>query len=385
MLIGIDATRARRAQRTGTERYSLEIIRALLTLPEAHDHDWRLYLDQPTAPSFFTHDDLPEPAKFELCLLPARRLWTHIELAREVVRRRPDVLFVPSHVIPFVLPAWRLPPSVVTIHDLGYRHFPNAHSWRHRQYLEWGTQWSTLVAKSVIAVSQSTADDLRHIYATPAGKIVVIHEALPLAETATPNPLSEVKARYGISRSYMLYVGTIQPRKNVARLVQAFAEFAATGQVDCDLVLAGGQGWLYEPIPTLALRLGVADRVHFLGYVPDADLPALYEGALCFCFPSLFEGFGLPVLEAQHYGIPVMAANNSSLPEVAGDGALLVDPTNVEALADAMLRLTLDEPFRQQLIAAGYENLKRFSWEKAARETLAVLLAAARQGKPASE
>jgi glycosyltransferase involved in cell wall biosynthesis len=295
MVIGIDASRARRARRTGTERYSLEIIRSLLALPEAHDYDWRLYLDHPVDASFFAQGGNEKSAEFERCILPARRLWTHVSLASEVVRRRPDVLFIPSHVVPFVLPVWRLPPSVVvvTIHDLGYRHFPATHTWRQRQYLNWSTQWSTLAAKCLIAVSQSTANDLRQLYAAPAHKITVVHEARPMMRMNAPNPAVEVKARYGMSRPYLLYVGTIQPRKNLARLVEAFADFAATGQVDCDLVLAGGQGWLYEPLPTIAQRHGVADRVHFLGYVPDADLPALYRGALCFCFPSLFEGFGL--------------------------------------------------------------------------------------------
>jgi glycosyltransferase involved in cell wall biosynthesis len=375
MLIGIDASRALRARRTGTERYALEIIRHLVALPEAAHHRWRLYVDQPAPLTDFVADPGGE---IECCHLPAQRLWTHQALAREVCQRPPDVLFVPAHVLPFVVPVWRLPPSVVTIHDLGYRHFPQAHPWRQRLYLDWSTQWSALAATKLIAVSGATATDLRRFYATPQHKITVI----PEATSPFPGPVATpaaVLARYGLSRPYLLYVGTLQPRKNLERLVRAYAKLQAAGSLPADLVLAGGQGWLSPPLAELAASLGVGDRVHLLGYVADAELPALYSGALGFCFPSLFEGFGLPVLEAQQWGVPVMSANNSALPEIAGDAALLVDPTDIDAIAEAMLRLSQDEPLRQQLIQAGYENVKRFSWEKAARETLAVLLAAARQ------
>ncbi len=176
---------------------------------------------------------------------------------------------------------------------------------------------------------------------------------------------------------YALYVGTLQPRKNLARLLDAYALLVRREAIDWDLVIAGGLGWLGEPFPRQAERLGLADRVHFPGYVADGALPGLFEKARFFAFPSLYEGFGLPVLEAQQMGVAVMTSNNSSLPEVAGDAALLVDPNDTEAIADAMLRLSRDESLRQELIAKGYENVKRFSWEKAARETLAVLLAAA--------
>lgn len=380
MIIGIDASRALRPKQTGTERYTLEIIRHLLALPEAVQHTWRLYLDQPADPAFFGG---PKSVSIELCLLPARRMWTHRALAREVLQRPPAVLFVPAHVLPFVVPVWRLPASVVTIHDLGYRYFPATHPWRQRLYLDWSTQWNALAATRLIAISQATRADLMRFYATPPGKITVVHEARPQRSPDAPTMLTTVRERYALERPYLLYVGTIHPRKNLARLIEAYAKLVAIGETAYDLVLAGGQGWLSEPLYEVAQRLHLTERVRFLGYVPDADVIALYQGAHVFCFPSLYEGFGLPILEAQAYGVPVMTATNSALPEIAGDAALLVDPTDVDAIADAMLRLSRDEPLRQKLIAAGYENVKRFSWEKAARETLAVLLAAA--GKRAQD
>jgi glycosyltransferase involved in cell wall biosynthesis len=369
MLIGVDASRALRARRTGTERYSLEIIRHLVRLPASAAHRWRLYVDAPLAA-----DTFPQLPHLESCLLPARRMWTHRSLASEILQRPPDVLFVPSHVIPLVLPPSRLPPAVVTIHDLGYHWFPEAHTRAQHAYLKWSTRWSVAVATQVIAVSQATARDITHWLGAPVDKVRVVHEAAVELSAPTPELVDAVRARYGLARPYALYVGTIQPRKNVCRLIEAYSRLPDPGW---DLVVAGGRGWLSDTFDAQVARAGVAGRVHFPGYVPDAYLPGLLTGATFFCFPSLFEGFGLPVLEAQARGVPVMTANGSSLPEIAGDAALYVDPTDVDAIAAAMLRLSWDEELRQRLIAAGYENVKRFSWDKAAHETLAVLEAAA--------
>jgi len=380
MLIGIDASRALRAQRTGTERYALEIIRHLLYLPQAAAYEWRLYVDAPPPPTFLASGTGQTMASYsEFCILPGQRLWTHISLAQEVVRRPPDVLFIPAHVLPFVLPARRLPASVVTIHDLGYHFFPQAHSLFQRLYLPWSTRWSAQMASQLIAVSEATALDLQRIYHTPRSKITIVHEATNRPTVAWSD--QAVRSRYPLPASYALYVGTLQPRKNLARLIQAYHQLGEHQPLAWDLVLAGADGGEGKPLRELVAKLNLNRRVHFLGYVADEALPALYWGAHFFCFPSLFEGFGLPILEAQTHGVPVMSTNNSSLPEIAGDAAILVDPTDVDALADAMLQLSQDEALRQRLIAAGYENVKRFSWVKAAQETLAVLEKVARRGK----
>jgi glycosyltransferase involved in cell wall biosynthesis len=380
MIIGVDASRALRARRTGTERYSLEIIRHLLGLQEASEHTWRLYTDAADLDSRLSAH-FPSDVRVEMCVLPARRLWTHHRLAREVTQRRPDVLFVPAHVIPFVMPAGRLPPCVVTVHDLGYRAFPESHPWKQRLYLELTTRWSVHVAQKVIAVSQATAKDLMALYHTPSDRIRVIYEAPAQSAPVTLKQVQATRERYGLERPYALFIGTIHPRKNIARLLQSYQSLSRDGGVAWDLVLAGASGWQSEGFDEQVAGMGLSRSVRWLGYVPDEELPALLKGALFFCFPSLFEGFGLPVLEAQSYGVPVVTSNNSALPEIAGDAALLVDPTDVDAIADAMLRLSQDEALRQRLIEAGYANVKRFSWEKAARETLAVLLEAAKEGR----
>jgi glycosyltransferase involved in cell wall biosynthesis len=380
MLIGIDASRALRARRTGTERYALEIIRHMLALPQSGQHQWRLYVDhQPAGDEPWVDGSLPGNAK--LCVLPARRIWTHRALAAEVLKRPPDVLFVPSHLLPFVLPPRQLPPSVVTVHDLGYHYFPRAHGWRQRVYANLGTRWSVYAAGAVIAISHATARDLRRLLGTSAAKIHVVHEGANDLPIPTAEAIAALRARYALHRPYALYVGTIQPRKNLARLISAYETLCRRGDADFDLVLAGSAGWLSQEILAQARQSDYAKHIHLTGYVEDADLPALMAGASLLAYASLYEGFGLPILEAQSLGVPVMSANNSSLPEVAGNAALYVDPTDVEAIAQAMLRLSQDEALRQQLIDAGYRNVQRFSWEKAAAETLAVLEEAARQGR----
>lgn len=380
MIIGVDASRAIRTQRTGTERYSLEIIRHLLRLDRALTHEWRLYTHE-LPPDLFLDTDAPgsQPAPpHRAVALPARRMWTHRSLAQEVMQHPPDVLFVPAHVLPFVWPLGRLPPAVVTIHDLGHRRFPHAHTTGQRLYLELTTRWAVYAARRLIVVSEATGRDLVGFYGAAPEKITVIYEAASSRTTPSPTEIGAVQAACGLLRPYALYIGSIQPRKNLERLIIAYFRLCARGQADWDLVLAGAPGWLSDGIYRCAAQSGLADRIHFTGYLPEADRAALLQGARLFCYPSLLEGFGLPVLEAQLAGIPVMTANNSSLPEVAGDAALLVDPEDIDAIADAMLRLSRDENLRQRLIAAGHENVKRFSWQDAAQKTLAVLEQAAR-------
>ena len=380
MLIGIDASRALRSLRTGTERYSLEIIRHMLRLEQAQHHTWRLYTDVPTPNDTFLVSGIEQPPAIEIRTLPACRIWTHRALANEVLRNRPNILFIPAHVLPFVLPARRLPPSVVSVHDLGHRRFPAAYSRTQWIYLELSTRWAVRAAVRLIAVSHATGRDLERLYHAPAAQIQVVHEATLPFSAPTAGEVAAVQALLGLERPYALYIGTLQPRKNLARLIDSYSRLHEKSLTSFDLVLAGRAGRHSDELHSRVRQLGLESRIHFTGYIPEEHLAPLLHAALMFCYPSLFEGFGLPILEAHYAGVPVLTANNSSLPEVAGDAALLVDPTDIDAIADAMLRLSQDDALRQRLIAAGYENVKRFSWEKAAQETLAVLESAAGQG-----
>ncbi|MXY95470.1 MAG: glycosyltransferase family 4 protein [Caldilineaceae bacterium SB0670_bin_27] len=372
--IGIDASRSLRIEPTGTEFYSRQITGHMLAEPNDR-FAFRLYAPEtPTAEAMRGAAPPPHDQRaVTVRTLPGNRLWTHRALAWELCRRPPDVLFVPAHVVPFLPPAC-LPATVVTLHDIGYRYFPRSHTALQRLYLELSTRWSAAAAQRIIAVSRHTADDLQRVYGVPDAKIRVIHEA-PVQRAPAPGQDAGPTPVY--ERPFALYVGTIQPRKNLLRLIDAFARLIQQQQIGWDLVLVGRWGWLSEEYEKHVAASGLTGRVHFPGYLPDAAVAALMQQALFFTFPSLFEGFGLPVLEAQTTGVAVMCAKNSALPEIAGDAALLVDPEDVDDIAAAMLRLSRDEALRQELIAKGYENVKRFSWEKAARETLAVLEEAA--------
>jgi len=366
MLIGIDASRAATRERTGTGNYSLQLIRHLLALESGHRY--RLYFNRPPTVELF-----PMRADLELRVMPFPRLWTHVRLSWEMARQPPDVLFVPAHVLPLVHPRC----SVVTVHDLGYRHYPEAHPLLDRLYLDLSTRYNAQAARRVIAVSQATQDDLVQHYGIEPGKISVVYSGWdermqPVEDEGT---IERVKARYGIRGEYVLYVGTLQPRKNLGRLLEAVAllrEQAQRGEAP-GLVIAGRKGWLYDPVFQQVERLGLEREVVFPGYVPQEDLPALLSGARLFVFPSLYEGFGLPVLEAMACGTPVVCSNVSSLPEVAGDAAFLVDPRDVKGMAEAMNRLLQDEGLRAEVVERGYRRVRQFSWDRCARETLAVL------------
>ncbi|MCU0493532.1 MAG: glycosyltransferase family 4 protein, partial [Chloroflexaceae bacterium] len=274
--------------------------------------------------------------------------------------------------------------NVVTIHDLGYLAFPQAHTARRRMELHLTTRWSAHAASQVIAISQATKDDLVHHYSVNPDKVSVVHHGLSPQFHPVEDPAvrAAVQRRYGISSPYLLYVGTVQPRKNLARLLAAFGQLLAIGDLRSEigdqgtnltLVIAGKKGWLTEEIEGQAARAGLGQRVHFTGYVADDDLPALLSGALAFVFPSLYEGFGMPVLEAMACGTPVLTSTTTSLPEVAADAALLVDPTDTDAIARGLARLVAEPALRSELRQRGLARAAQFTWARCAAETLAVL------------
>ncbi len=369
MLIGIDASRTATAHRTGTEWYSLRVTQGILRLTEGR-HDVRLYSNGPLPPELFPGADVRS--------IPFRRLWTHARLSAEMLRHAPDVLFVPAHVLPLIHPRR----SVVTVHDLGYLYYPDAHRDADRRYLDWSTRWNAHQAAAVLADSEATKADLIRAYGARSDRIHVVYLGRDERITRVANPLrlAEVRAKYDLAQRYFLYMGTLQPRKNLERVVQAFEAICGRGELaDMQLVLAGRKGWLYDSLFARVEAAGLGERVVFPGYIPDEDVPALLSAAAAFVFPSLYEGFGIPVLEAGGCGVPVITSNTSSLPEVAGDAALLVDPHDVDAIAEAMYRVVTDPELAAELTRRGHENVKRFSWEKCARETLAVLESVARR------
>ncbi len=377
VIIGVDASRLSARVATGTERYTREVIKSLLQL--APQHEFWLYAREPLDLQATLGVEGREPARLRVICIPQARLWTHLGLAREIATRPPDALFIPAHVLPLSQAIRRTTRTVVTIHDVGYRHFPKAHPWRQRAYLEWGTWLSARFASAIAVDSDATRRDVRRFYHTPEARIAVAYPGpLPLVEV-TDAAREAIRALIPAlpDSPYALFIGTLQPRKNLRRLIQAWKllleSMESTDVPKPALLVAGAKGWGGEDLAAEAARLGLGNAVRFLGYVSDMDKAVLLHGARAFVFPSLYEGFGLPVLEAQQAGIPVVCSNSSSLPEAAGEGALLVDPLDTTALAGALRRALYDDGAREQLIIAGRNNLRRFSWRNCATVILRLL------------
>ncbi|MGD8245012.1 MAG: glycosyltransferase family 1 protein, partial [Anaerolineae bacterium] len=254
-----------------------------------------------------------------------------------------------------------------------YLYFPRSHPWPQRLYLDLSTRWNAHTATHLMADSEATKADLATHYGVAASKITVTYPGTDqsLSPVGDVENIQAAKARYGIGGDYFLYLGTLQPRKNLLRLLAAFAEFAAHhSPLTVQLILAGKRGWLYDDLFKWVRQRGLEEHVRFPGYVAEEDKAALLSGALAFLFPSLYEGFGLPVLEAQACGCPVITSTTSSLPEVAGDGAFLVDPENTSAIASAMERVITEPLLRDALIERGLANARRFSWDACAEAVL---------------
>jgi glycosyltransferase involved in cell wall biosynthesis len=263
-------------------------------------------------------------------------------------------------------------PTVLTVHDLIFRQLPQHHKRLNRWYLNLTMPLYCRRASRIIAVSEAARRDLIAAYGVPSEKITVIYEAAdprfcPQSAVAVASAL----ARYDLPARYLLFVGTIEPRKNLDRLLAAFERIYREGLSDA-LVIVGKRGWLTDDFFAALEHSPVREHVIFPGFVPDADLPAVYTGAQSLVLPSLCEGFGLPVLEAMACHTPVICSNTSSLPEVAGDAALLIDPTDVDQIAGAITRVLTDSALSEQMRVRGEAQAARFSWERTAEETLAV-------------
>ena len=371
MHVGIDASRSAISRRTGTEAYSLQVTRALLRL--ATGDRYTLYFNQPPQPGLF-----PRLPNVEERRLPFPRLWTHLRLSLEMAASAPDVLFVPAHVVPLMHPHR----CVVTLHDLGYRYYPQAHRPVQWWYLHLSTLWSAHAATLILADSQATRDDLIRHYGVSPDKIRVVYLGCDasLRRVEDPKRLAQMRQRLGVAEDYFLYLGTLQPRKNVPRLLQAFALARERHGLKHQLVLAGQPGYQAEAIDQQLHSLGLENAVRRTGYVPEEELAALLSGATALVFPSLYEGFGLPALEAMACGTPVIASNASSLSEVVGEAGYLLGPCDVEAWSEAMAEVAASEERRGALRELGLKRVERFTWERCALQTHAALVeAAARQ------
>jgi glycosyltransferase involved in cell wall biosynthesis len=316
---------------------------------------------------------------------PIRIGWMQLRASSALEALRPDVAHFTNGMIPIASPV----ATVVTVHDMSLRLYPRCHPVRRVLLNRPLMHVAINHAASVVTVSNSARRDLLRLHGVAPDRVTVVPEAAspafrPIADRAR---LEDVRARYRLPQQFLLYVGTIEPRKNLSRLMAAFADARRRG-IPHHLVCAGPYGWSSRGLAGRIAQLGVADAVHFTGYVPFEHLPAIYNLAEFFAFPSLYEGFGLPVVEAMACGVPVLTSNTSSLGEVAGDAAETIDPASTDAVADAIVRLATSGDRRRDLAERGLARSRSFSWTQTARDMLAVYRRAAgltaRQMSPVS-
>jgi glycosyltransferase involved in cell wall biosynthesis len=374
MIIGIDGNEANHKKRVGIGEYSYQLLKQLENLrPKA---------DQPLADKFQIYlksDPLAhmpkETGTWKYRVIKPGKLWTQWRLPLDLFfkKPRPDVFFSPSHYAPRFTPV----PSVISVMDLSYLYFPQLFDEKDLYQLKNWTAYSVKKASRVLTISNSSKNDIIKEYKASSGKIAVTYPGIKSSLDLQPNiyAMNQLKTKYGLADKFILFVGTIQPRKNIVRLIEAFAEVKKDESIphDLELVIVGKKGWLYEDILSTPQKLGIGKSVKFLENVNDDSLIPLYEHALCFVLPSLYEGFGLPVLEAMQNGCPVITSNVSSLPEAGGDACLYVNPEDSTDIAEKIKKLVNNDRLRKELIEKGRKQAAKFSWEKTARETLSVL------------
>ncbi len=353
-------------QTGGIGRYVRELTSALAAIDSSNE--FRLFV------AGAAKSQLPQPPAGNFAWKPTRisakwltRLWHRVGLPVPVEAFTGPVDLY--HATDFVLPPTRTGTrTLLTVHDLSFIRVPSAASPALKAYLDAVVPRSVEAADHILADSAATKSDLIDLYRTRADKITVLYSGVDcrFSQVSDPMELETARSKHGLEQvSYLLSVGTVQPRKNYSRVIEALSEVRRMGH-DLHYVIAGGGGWLEDEMRLTIEQTAMEDYVHLLGLVEDRDLPALYSGAKMLAMVSLYEGFGLPVLEAMACGTPVITSNVSSLPEVAGDAALLVDPYDTGAIREAILELDTDDVTSARLIEAGFLQAKRFSWIQAA-------------------
>ncbi|MDB5407870.1 MAG: group 1 glycosyl transferase [Rhodospirillales bacterium] len=358
MIVGIDANPAIKAQRTGTETYASEIIKAMAPLDRSVLY--RLYAKQEPPPEL---RDLGPNVAWRV--MPFKCGWTLARLSLEMMVDPPDVLFVPAHTLPILTPK----KSVIMIHDLAFDHFPEVYGWRRRILHRYDVRLARRKAGHILTPSEFTRHDLADRYRVPLTRITCVHHGI--GRSGVPWIMS---TKPPFLQPYFFYIGRIESKKNIERLLQAFGTFKNATHLPHRLLLGGKPGLGYARIRTACESLGsIRSDVEFLDYLSDDDAHRHMAHAEALVYPSLFEGFGMPILDAFALGTPVIASNATSLPEVAGDAAILVDPLDVKALAQAMCDIATDRHLRDALCDRGKTQCRSFSWQRAGQETLAVL------------
>jgi glycosyltransferase involved in cell wall biosynthesis len=357
----------------GNESYATNLISALAEIDKTNQYT--IFVTQQEAQDRFSNRWANFRVRTTLPHTPIIRI--PLTLSAELRRHPVDVLHVQ-----FTAPPFPPCPVVVSLHDLSFEHLPETFNRRSRTQLRLTVRRSAKRAAQIIALSEYARQDIIDTYHVPADKVTAIPLAPPawLQRVTNDKELQRVRQTYGIDGDYVLAVGSIQPRKNLPRLIKAYSllRHGPTAGKLPKLVLVGKNAWLYEETLRSLHECGVSEAAVLTGYVPDSDLAALYSGALCFVYPSYFEGFGLPPLEAMKCGAPVIVGNQTSLPEVVGDAAIQVDPLDANGIAIAIQKLISDAGLRSEFRNKGLARAKRFDWNETARQTLAIYQKAVR-------
>lgn len=359
MIIGVDGNEANVVKKVGVSVYALNLLKYFKKKANKN-LQFKIFLKSKPI-------NLPEENNYyKYEIVPGKFLWSQIFLPFRLCRKKNiDIFFSPAHYLPRFYPS----PSIVTIHDLSYLFYPEDFLKKDLYKLKNWTEYSLKKANQIIAVSKTTKKDIVKSYRVPEDKISVIYNGY---EKNIKYQIPNIKIKDN-NNPYILYVGTLQPRKNIISLINAFDKLKKL-YPDFKLIIAGKKGWMYNKIFSQAADLGLENDVYFTDYVTDNQLIFLYKNAFCFVLPSLYEGFGIPILEAMSFDCPVIASYSSSLPEIGADSCLYFDPNNSFDLVEKIKMLKDDSKLRLELIRKGRLRVKDFSWEKCGEETLKVIL-----------
>ena len=348
----------------GINWYIYRLIQALPTV--GADFDFTVFSSEPRAQEQFKDVRLIR-SRWPTHRPIIRILWEQLVQPLQLRTARIDLL----HAMAFAGPLALSTPWVVTVYDVSFLLFPGSFNRTNRMYLTWAVRNALQRADRVIAISESTRRDLLRLFSVSPDKVKVVYcgRDAGFSPPTDRAAVERVRARRHLPERMILFVGTLEPRKNVPRLVRAFARAKREAHLAHRLVLVGARGWRYGEVDQAIAEEGIAGDVILAGYIPQDELPAWYQAADLFVYPSLYEGFGLPPLAAMACGTPVVASNASALPEVIGDAGLLVSPTDTNALTEAIIRGVTDSAWRQETSARGLKQAALFSWNRAARET----------------
>lgn len=424
MIIGIDASRANKGHKSGTEWYSYYLIRWLSKLDDKNQYI--LYTDKPlegglldlSSDQFYENSSNFSEIKYDkkgyqvlksrhnnfkakVLKWPFDYFWTQGRLSLEMLLHRPNILFVPAHTLPFIHPKR----SIITIHDIGYEKQnqlyhendigPENKSIRRLMsflvnvftfgkyranaidYLKWSTEFGLRKADKILTISNYTKNDLIETYNTKPEKINVVHNGYNkflYKKIDNKEKINTILEKYGLEQPYIFYIGRIEKKKNIPALIEAFAILRDKNRdIKHKLVLVGDASYGYDETKYMIREFDLVSEVIMPGWVSEVDVPFIYNGASVFVFPSFYEGFGIPLLQAMACGVPIAASDTTSIPEVVGDAALLFNPEFALSIADSLERIIKESDLREDIVKKGLERIKQFSWEKTAKETLDII------------